>query len=129
MPDDAEQLPAPPAPPPTQTPAVVNQQINIHELPPSVWDRLSADQTVELAKLVIETVAQAEARRLDAESARFSKEEATSNTVLLYGFLSGLAVLGAVVYLGVNGQKELASGLGGSIVALAAVFVGKKVLK
>lgn len=46
-------IPAPPPPPDTKTPVQFNQQINVYQIPPSAWDRLSPDQIANLSKDVL----------------------------------------------------------------------------
>lgn len=63
-PTDPPSLP-PVVPPQTATPFQVNQQFNVQQIPPKVWDKLSPEQIFELSKNVIAQVDKIDERHFE----------------------------------------------------------------
>lgn len=52
----AEPVLPPVVPPTTKTPFQFNQQINIQQIPSRAWEKLSADQIVDLTKTIVNQI-------------------------------------------------------------------------
>lgn len=62
-PVEVDQLP-PVTPPTTKAPVQFNQQVNVYQqIPQSAWDRLDAEQIMELSRRIIEQIDVADKRQ------------------------------------------------------------------
>ncbi|HEV2200020.1 MAG TPA: hypothetical protein VGR73_09370 [Bryobacteraceae bacterium] len=52
-------------PPRTSAPFQFNQQVNIQQIPPKVWDKLTPDQIFELSRKIIDQVEVMDKRQFD----------------------------------------------------------------
>ncbi len=127
-PIDAELLP-PVTPPTTKAPVQFNQQVNIYQqIPQSAWDRLTADQVVELSKTIINQIDVADKRQFDFAI----EQETTSRTGKKIAICCGSAVaiigFAATAYLAANGHEVAAMSISLPLATIIAVIVGNRFL-
>ena len=114
-------------PPQTKIPAQFNQQVNINQIPPKAWDRLSPDQIVSLSTKILEQV-----DRMDERHFTIAKQQAldsgkSSRLGLVVGSLIAAIGLGTVAYLSATGNPVAAAMVGTSLATLVAVVIGGKI--
>lgn len=127
-PIDAELLP-PVTPPTTKAPVQFNQQVNVYQqIPQSAWDRLTADQIVELSKTIIQQIDVADKRQFDFAV----QQEATSRSGKKIAICCGsvVAVIGfaATAYLAANGHELVALSISLPLATILAIIVGNRFL-
>jgi hypothetical protein len=119
----------PVAPPVTKTPVQFNQQVNIYQqIPQTAWDRLTADQVVELSKVIVQQIDTADKRQFDYAISQAKSEHDGKKLAIICG--SGVAALGFTVttYLAIHGQIVPALSISLPLATILAVIVGKRFL-
>ena len=117
------------APPATKTPVQFNQQVNIYQqIPQSAWDRLRAEQIVELSKIIVQQIDTADKRQFDYAISQVNSEHTGKKIAIICG--SAVAILGfsATAYLALNGQVVPALSISLPLATILAVIVGKRFL-
>jgi hypothetical protein len=126
---DPVDLELPPvAPPVTKTPVQFNQQVNIYQIPQTAWDRLTADQVVELSKVIVQQIDTADKRQFDYAISQAKSEHDGKKLAIMCG--SAVAILGFTVttYLAIHGQIVPALSISLPLATILAVIVGKRFL-
>jgi hypothetical protein len=127
-PDELQSLPKV-IPPKTSAPFQFNQQVNIQQIPPKVWDRLTPDQIVDLSKSMLNQIEKMDARHFDyamdqAEKASHARKQAAyiGGAVALVGFA-------ASTYPAASGNAIVAGIIATFLATIIAVIVGNKMLE
>src|SRR6266571_1884452 len=81
----------PVSPPATKTPFQLNQQINIQQIPPKAWDKLSPDQIVELSKVIVAQIEKSDERQYN-EGVRLTVEGCSGGSHASYANFSSRVV-------------------------------------
>ena len=119
----------PVAPPVTKTPVQFNQQVNIYQqIPQTAWDRLTAEQVVELSKVIVQQIDTADKRQFDYAISQAKSEHDGKKLAIACG--SAVAILGFSVkgYLALHGQVVPALSISLPLATILAVIVGKRFL-
>jgi len=117
------------APPVTKTPVQFNQQVNIYQqIPQSAWDRLTAEQIVELSKVIVQQIDTADKRQFDYAISQANSEHSGKKIAVICG--SAVAILGFSVtaYLALHGQVVPALSISLPLATILAVIVGRRFL-
>ena len=114
--------------PETSRPVHFNQQANIGHVPPQIWGRLSADQVLDLSKMLLSDSSTLDERRfkfaMEAEERRSDDKRRSTviaGTVAACGF-------GLCGYLAANGLELHAGMVLTFLGTIISVVVGKKLL-
>jgi len=76
QPDNAANIP-PIVPPQTNAPTQLNQQVNIQQIPPRVWEKLTPEQIVALSNRILDQVESMDKRHF--EIAKHNAHEGSKN--------------------------------------------------
>lgn len=127
-PVDAEQLPAV-TPPATKAPVQFNQQVNIYQqIPQSAWDRLTADQVMELSKTIIQQIDTADKRQFDYAIDQAKKEESRRTFTTVCATIVTAVGFGLTAYLAMNGHEMIAVTISLPLATILAIIVGNKII-
>lgn len=123
------QLP-PLRPPQTIAPVQFNQQVNlsIQQIPSSAWDRLSAEQIMEVSKQIISQVEAADKRQYDYAMEDIRRSSAGKRMAVICGSLVTAAGYSIAGYLAAHGQSLVAACIVLPITTVLAVIVGNRFL-
>jgi hypothetical protein len=125
---EAEALP-PVVPPQTKAPFTFNQQVNIQNIPPQAWDRLSPDQVVDLSKTLLDQVDKIDKRRFDWSMERAKRTDSMHARALTIGGIVALVGLSGVVYLSAQGHEVVAAIVGTFLATVVAVVLGNRLIR
>ncbi len=114
----------PVSPPATKTPFQLNQQINIQQIPPKAWDKLSPDQIVELSKVIVAQIEKSDERQYNWAMTQAVNAVKAQARALWIGGVVALGGVAAVTYLSATGNQLVAAILGTFLATLVAVVVG-----
>jgi hypothetical protein len=116
----------PVVPPKTAAPSTFNQQVNIQQIPPKVWDKLSAEQIVDMTKTILGADQRMDERYFSLALEQAKQAGASARTSMIIG--AALAVMGiaATTYLAASGGTVIAAILGTSLVTLVSVVLGRQ---
>jgi hypothetical protein len=115
--------------PSTKAPVQFNQQVNIYQqIPQSAWDRLNADQVVELSKLIVGQIDTADKRQFDYAIQQTEREIAGKKLAMICGSAVTLIGFGVAAYLGINGHEFVALSVSLPLATILAVIVGRRFL-
>jgi hypothetical protein len=118
-PGGGEAQPLPPVvPPQTKAPFTFNQQVNIQNIPPQAWDRLSPDQVDRIDK-----------RRFDWAMERAKRTDSMHARALVIGGIVALVGLSGVVYLAAQGHEVVAAIIGTFLATVVAVVLGNRLIR
>src|SRR5712664_3386256 len=84
-PGGGEQSLPPVVPPTTRTPFQFNQQINIQQIPPRAWEKLSADQIVDLTKTIMQQIEKSDERQFNLSLEQAKSSARTQRTAMIIG--------------------------------------------
>jgi hypothetical protein len=115
-------------PPQTAAPFQFNQQVNIQQIPPKVWERLTPEQIVDLSKTIVSQVERMDKRHYDLALERAKRSAATKRYAMLIGGFVALAGLGATTYLASHGNGIVAGILGTFLATILSVIVGNRLI-
>jgi hypothetical protein len=125
--DEGITLP-PVQPPATRAPAVLNQQVNVYQLPPSVWDKLSGDQVFELSKSILAQMEIADERNFNFATTDAQRSASGKKLSVICGSATAIIGFGLAAYLGSQGHDILAACIALPIGTILAVVVGNRFL-
>ena len=124
-PSGSERVLLPPvSPPSTKAPFQFNQQINIQQIPPKAWDKLSPDQIVELSKVIVAQIEKSDERQYNWAMTQAKNAVTAQTRALLIGGVVALGGVAATTYLSMAGHQLVAAILGTFLATLVAVVVG-----
>jgi hypothetical protein len=129
--DPVAPQPLPPVvPPQTSTPFLINQpsQVNIQQIPPKVWDRLSSDQIVDIAKMIVSQVEKMDDHQFDLAKERTKTGASTRTLALIVGAIVSLAGLAAATYLATHENAVVGGIIAAFLATILAVIVGNRFL-
>jgi len=119
----------PVSPPSTKAPVQFNQQVNVYQqIPPSVWDRLNADQIVELSRVVLKQNFIADRRQFEYAMEQNRAEYSGKKMAVVCGAAIALGGFGGTVYLGMHGHELIALSIALPLATILAVIVGNRFL-
>ncbi len=118
----------PVVPPQTTAPFQFNQQVNIEQIPPKVWERLAPEQIVDLSKAIVSQVERMDKRHYELAVERAKRSAATKRYAMLIGGFVALAGLGATTYLASHGNGIVAGILGTFLATILSVIVGNRLI-
>ena len=121
-----EQVLPPLNPPKTHAPFQFNQQVNIQRIPPKVWDRLSAEQIVDLSKTIIDQVEKMDGRQFELAMEQTKSASATNRWSMCVGGLVAIIGIGVAGYLATHGNGIVAGILATFLATILAVIVGSR---
>ena len=120
----------PVSPPSTKTPVQFNQQVNVYQqIPPSAWDRLSADQIVELSKIIVKQIDIADKRQFEYAIEQAKADCSGKKMALVCGAAIALGGFGGTIYLGMHGHEFIALSIALPLGTILAVIVGNRFLE
>jgi hypothetical protein len=105
-PSGGEQSLPPVVPPTTKTPFQFNQQINIQQIPPRAWEKLSADQIVDLTKTIMTQIEKTDERQFKWAIDQNQTSAKTQRYSLIVGGLIAVLGVGGTVYLAAQGVLD-----------------------
>lgn len=117
-------------PPQTIAPIQFNQQVNlsIQQIPPSAWDRLTAEQIMDISKAIIKQADAADQRQYDYAMEDIRRSSAGKRMAVVCGSLVTAAGYGIAGYLAAHGQSLVAACIVLPITTVLAVIVGNRFL-
>jgi len=119
----------PVSPPSTKAPVQFNQQVNVYQqIPLSAWDRLNADQIVELSKVILEQIDVADKRQFEYAIEQNRADGSGKKMALVCGAAIALGGFGGTVYLGMHGHELIALSIALPLATILAVIVGNRFL-
>ena len=124
----SEVIPAPPLPPDTQTPVQFNQQINVYQIPPSAWSQLSAEQIVDLSKVVLKHANEVDERHFKFAIAQSHRDANGKKWATAVGAIIAVAGFGAAAYLAQAGHPLIALAIAAPLATILATVVGNRFL-
>lgn len=126
---DAESALPPIVPPATKTPFQFNQQINIQQIPTRAWEKLSADQIVDLTKTIVSQIEKSDERQFNwaMEQAKSSGE--TQRVAMAIGGVIALVGFGTATYLTVQGHQVIGGMLATFLATVISVTIGNKLIQ
>ena len=127
-PVEAEQLPLV-TPPSTKAPVQFNQQVNVYQqIPPSAWDRLNADQIMDLSKRIIDQIDVADKRQFDYAIEDAKSVKSGKRAAMAWGSVIAIAGFTATVFLAMNGHEMIALTISLPLATILAIIVGNRFL-
>lgn len=114
------------SPPPTNAPVAFNQQINIHDLPPDLWDRLAPEQALALYRAILEQVDRMDQRHAELAMKREENAEASRKRSIWIGGAVAALGLCCVTYLSATGNQVVAGGLAIFLATIISVSLGRR---
>jgi hypothetical protein len=127
-PVEVDQLPTV-TPPSTKAPVQFNQQVNIYQqIPQSAWDRLTADQVMDLSKTIIQQIDIADKRQFDYAVDQAKKEESRKTFTSICGTLVAIVGFGLTAYLAMHGHEMISLTISLPLATILAIIVGNKVI-
>ena len=117
------EVPTPPVGVPAQ-----HTQIGITNLPPAAWTKLTGQQLENVLLRALDLAKAQDDRRFQITKDELAVRHRIRVWTLCVGALVASMGMGAVVYLSSTGHETTAGVIGGALVALVAVFLGKKAL-
>ena len=121
---DSQRIP-PVVPPHTATPFQFNQ-VNIQQIPPKVWDKLSPEQIFELSQRIIDQVETMDKRQFDIAKERNATQARSRSIAMIAGGIVAIAGIGASTYLASAGNAIVAGIIATFLATIIAVIVGNK---
>ena len=119
----------PVSPPSTKVPVQFNQQVNVYQqIPPSAWDRLSAEQIVELSKIIVHQIDIADKRQFDYAIEQNKAECSGKRMAMACGAVIRLGGFGGTMYLGMHNHELIALSIALPLATTLAVIVGNRFL-
>jgi hypothetical protein len=117
------------APPTTKAPLQFNQQVNIYQqIPQNAWDRLSAEQVVELSKVIVQQIDTADKRQFGFAISQATSERHGKKLAMLCGSIIAVAGFSATAYMGMHAHELIALSISLPLATILAVIVGKRFL-
>lgn len=128
-PAEAEPQLPPVSPPSTKAPVQFNQQVNVYQqIPQSAWDRLTADQVLDLSKRIIEQIDVADRRQFDYALEDAKAQQSGKRTAIWVGALIAIAGFAATLFLATHGHELIALSVSLPLATILAVVVGNRFL-
>ena len=121
---DSQRIP-PVVPPHTATPFQFNQ-VNIQQIPPKVWHKLSPEQIFELSRRIIDQVETMDKRQFDIAKERNATQARSRSIAMIAGGIVAIAGIGASTYLASAGNAIVAGIIATFLATIIAVIVGNK---
>jgi hypothetical protein len=118
----------PVVPPQTSAPFQFNQQVNIQQIPPKVWERLTPEQIVDLSKTIVSQVERMDKRHYELALERAKRAAAMRQHAMLIGGSVALAGIAATTYLASHGDGIVAGILGTFLATILSVVVGNRLM-
>jgi hypothetical protein len=116
-------------PPTTKTPFQFNQQVNIHQIPTRAWEKLSADQIVELSKDIIKQIEKSDERQFNWAVEQAKNSGTTQRMAMCIGGVIAVCGFAVVTYLAVIGHTVVAGMIGTFIATIIAVTIGNRMFQ
>jgi len=113
-------------PPQTNTPFQFNQQVNIQQIPPKVWDKLSAEQIFDLSKAIVAQVEAMDSRHFELAREKASSAATTKRQSVIIGGVLALAGLAAATYLAASGNGIVGGIIATFLATIIAVVIGSR---
>lgn len=115
-------------PPRTKSPVTFNQQVNIQQIPPQAWDKLSDEQIVELSKAALTQFDKTDDRHYQVALDRADKESKSEPRAQVIGGVLALVGVLSVTYLSAAGETLVSAILATFLATIIAVVVGGKLI-
>ena len=122
----AEPVLPPVVPPTTKTPFQFNEQINIQQIPSRAWEKLSADQIVDLTKTIVNQIEKSDERQFNWAVAQANSSATTQRIAMGIGGVIAIAGIGLTAYLAMNGHTVVAGMLGTFLVTIISCAIGNR---
>jgi hypothetical protein len=121
----------PPLPTPdTKTPVQLNQQVNVYQqIPPSAWDKLSANQIVDLTQHITNVMDGIDKRHFDYAMYTADKHNTRSTLSILFGGVIACIGISGTIYLAMNGHDLIAISIMGPLATILAILVGARLMR
>jgi len=119
----------PVVPPTTKTPFQFNQQINIQQIPPRAWEKLSADQIVDLTKTIMSQIEKTDERQFKWAIEQNQTSAKTQRVGMIVGGVIAVLGVGGTVYLAAEGHTLIAGMLGTFLATIIAVTIGNRIIQ
>ena len=122
------ELPPPVVPPQTSAPVNFGQvaQVNIQQIPPSAWEKLSADQIVALSQTIVAQIEKMDERRYQHAITQLSQSCQTRNRALLVGGAVAICGLVLAAYLTVHNGQIVGGIIATFLATIIAVTLGSQ---
>jgi len=125
-PVNAEPVLPPVVPPATKTPFQFNQQINIQQIPTRAWEKLSADQIVDLTKTIMQQIEKSDERQFNLSLEQAKSSARTQRTAMIIGGVVALVGFSAATYLATQGHQVIGGMLATFLATVIAVTIGNR---
>ena len=123
-----EEIPSPPPTPDTKTPIQFNQQINVHNIPPSAWDLLNSDQILGLSKAILHQADVIDERHYKYAMDRANKDSTGKKWAMSIGGVITVAGFAISAYLAGSGNTFAAVSISLPLGTILAIVVGNRFL-
>ena len=123
-----EGVPSPPPTPDTKTPIQFNQQINVHNIPPSAWDLLNPDQIFELSKAILHQADVIDERHYKYAMDRANRDSTGKKWAMSIGGVITVAGFAVSAYLAGSGNTVAAVSISLPLATILAILVGNRFL-
>jgi hypothetical protein len=122
----AEPVLPPVVPPSTKTPFQFNQQINIQQIPSRAWEKLSAEQIVDLTKAIVNQIEKSDERQFNWAVEQAKSSATTQRIAMAIGGLIAVGGVGLTTYLAMNGHSVVAGMIGTFLVTIISCTIGNR---
>ena len=123
-----EGVPSPPPTPYTKTPIQFNQQINVHNIPPSAWDLLNPDQIFELSKAIFHQADVIDERHYKYAMDRANRDSTGKKWAMSIGGVITVAGFAVSAYLAGSWNTVAAVSISLPLATILAILVGNRFL-
>lgn len=126
---EAEAEPPQISPPKTKAPVQFNQQVNVYQqIPPSAWDRLSADQVVDLSKEILRVMDATDSRQFQYAMDQAKRGDTSRTRTTIAGTVITVIAFGLTAYLAIAGHEIIAMSISLPLATILAIVVGNKIV-
>ena len=117
-------------PPQTSAPVQFNQQLNlsVQQIPPSAWDRLSAEQLVDISKMIVTQIDKTDQRHFDYAMEHVKRSASGKRVAIWCGGLIFFVGIAATSYLATHGHEISALAISLPLATILAIVVGNRFL-
>lgn len=119
----------PPVVPPKTTAPFQFNQVNIQPIPPKVWDKLSAEQIVELTRTILTEADKVDKRHYDFAMERMKHSGRMSLQAAVVGGIVAVVGIGAATYLSSHGNGIVGGIIATFLATILAVIIGNRFLQ
>ena len=122
----AEPVLPPVVPPSTKTPFQFNQQINIQQIPTRAWEKLSAEQIIDLTKTIVQQIEKSDERQFNLSLEQAKSSARTQRTAMFIGGAISIVGFAAATYLATQGHQVIGGMLATFLATVIAVTIGNR---